>query len=373
MLSVCIITKNEKEKLNRCLESLAPYPLEAVVVDTGSSDGTIEMIDGWRGREDAAFCVVTGTFAWRDDFSAAKNYAVSLASSDTVLVLDSDEEIEEMDLPGLESVMQKYPNRLGRILRKNMIEQNGQINFQQEYISRAFVRGRYLYQGRIHEQLVPCEETARKEICAAPDEGEDRDVYPSYPAPVVIRHDGYLGTAEQKRKKAMRNEKLLLCELEQNGEDPYLLYQLGKSCYMQGEYRKAADYFARGLAFDLNPKLEYVIDMVETYGYALINSGQADTALQFENIYREFGDSADFKLLMGLIYMNNEMFEEAVAEFQGAAKCRTARMHGANSFLAHYNTGVIFECLGAREKAAHFYRKCKDYAPAAARLSAMNM
>ncbi len=60
---------------------------------------------------------------------------------------------------------------------------------------------------------------------------------------------------------------------------PYLLYQLGKSYYMMGEYGAACDWFAQGLSFDLNPALEYVIDMVETYGYALINSGQEQTAL----------------------------------------------------------------------------------------------
>lgn len=44
---------------------------------------------------------------------------------------------------------------------------------------------------------------------------------------------------------------------------------------MMGEYGVACGWFAQGLSFDLNPALEYVIDMVETYGYALINSGQS--------------------------------------------------------------------------------------------------
>ena len=48
---------------------------------------------------------------------------------------------------------------------------------------------------------------------------------------------------------------------------------------MLGEYGVACEWFAQGLSFDLNPELEYVIDMVETYGYALINSGQEQTAL----------------------------------------------------------------------------------------------
>lgn len=127
-------------------------------------------------------------------------------------------------------------------------------------------------------------------------------------------------------------------------------------------------YFCRGLSYDLNPKLEYVIDMVETYGYALINSGQAETALFFENIYEEFGNSADFQFLMGLIYMNNARFEEAVQEFLKAVKHKTCRNQGTNSYAAYYNIGVIYECLGDGDKAREYYWKCGDYEPARKRL-----
>ena len=52
---------------------------------------------------------------------------------------------------------------------------------------------------------------------------------------------------------------------ERKEQIPYLLYQLGKSHYMAGDYSQACVWFDKGLSYDLNPKLEYVIDMVETY------------------------------------------------------------------------------------------------------------
>ena len=75
----------------------------------------------------------------------------------------------------------------------------------------------------------------------------------------------------------------------------------------------------------MNPEDAYVIDMVETYGYALINYGQAEMAFSFESIYDEFGKTADFQFLMGLIYMNNEMYDDAVSEFMKATQHTTCR------------------------------------------------
>lgn len=109
-----------------------------------------------------------------------------------------------------------------------------------------------------------------------------------------------------------RNLKL---RMQKRAADPVFIVSAWKSYYMAEDYNEACFWFGHGLSYDLEPKLEYVIDMVETYGYALINSGRAGEALFFENIYEEFGNSADFQFLMGLIYMNNAMFDAAVGEF----------------------------------------------------------
>ena len=112
--------------------------------------------------------------------------------------------------------------------------------------------------------------------------------------------------------------------------------------------------------------------MVETYGYALINSGRAGEALFFENIYEEFGNSADFQFLMGLIYMNNAMFDVAVGEFLKAVRHRDCRMAGVNSYAAYYNVGVIYECLEKISEAKYYYQKCGNYEPAKKRLKLIN-
>ncbi len=356
MLSVCIITKNEEKNMERCLQCLKPYGFEIVVTDTGSTDRTREIALQYTEK--------VYDFPWCNDFAAAKNFAVSKASYPYVMVIDSDEFLEKLEVDKLSQMIRQYPDKVGRICRRNVFTRNGQQQENQEWINRIFQKDKFHYEGRIHEQVTAM----------------NGSEYETYQAPVVIEHTGYDLTAEERKEKANRNFTLLIQELarlekeensKENEQIPYILYQLGKSCYMAEEYGKACEYFSKGLSYDLNPKLEYVIDMVETYGYALLNSGQADVALFFENIYEAFGNSADFQFLMGLIYMNNARFEQAIDEFKKATQHKECRNKGVNSYSAYYNIGVIYECLGKKEDAALYYRKCGNYEPAVKRIESM--
>ena len=68
-VSLCMIVKNEEEVLGRCLDSVAGFPDEILVADTGSTDGTkaAAMERGARVFD----------FPWRDDFAAARNFSFS--------------------------------------------------------------------------------------------------------------------------------------------------------------------------------------------------------------------------------------------------------------------------------------------------------
>ena len=96
-------------------------------------------------------------------------------------------------------------------------------------------------------------------------------------------------------------------------------------------------------------------------------------ALTFENIYETFAVSADFVFLMGLIYMNNALFEQAISEFKKATTFRTSVAEGANSYRAYHNIGVIYECLGQIPKAITNYRKAGNYPPSQSRLEELSI
>ncbi len=359
-LSICIITKNESVSLERCLRSFQSNDVELVVVDTGSTDNTREMA--------AQYTTKIYDFSWCDDFAAAKNYAIQKASHDMVMVVDSDEYIVNFDEKELALSLETHGNCVGRIRRINLLTRNGETQRMKEWVNRIFNRRFFHYEGRIHEQIVPGSVFEMEN----PVRSTNVDKYQTYQTSVEMEHDGYNGDEETRRQKAYRNINLLKKEYEHKPEDTYVIYQLGKGYYMAGDYEAAVHYFDIALTHDVDPKLEYVIDMVETYGYALLQLNRPDIAILLEGVYNEFGDSADFQFLMGLIYMNNAMFEQAVAEFMKATKHKDCRAEGVTSYLSYYNAGVIRECLGDVKGAKEFYRQCGNYLKAQKRLGKLD-
>lgn len=83
MITLNMIVKNEAEMLPICLKSVRPFVSEIVIVDTGSSDATVEIAK--------AFDANVYFFDWIDDFSAARNAALSFVKTPWTLWLDADD------------------------------------------------------------------------------------------------------------------------------------------------------------------------------------------------------------------------------------------------------------------------------------------
>ncbi|MSS63861.1 glycosyltransferase [Velocimicrobium porci] len=336
-LSICIIMKNEASNLEKCLEKLKDLGDEIIVTDTGSTDGSREIAKKYT---DKIF-----DFEWKNDFSAARNFAISKASNNWILVIDCDEFVQEYDLEKLDLLLEQYPQGIGRIKRVNLFTRDEEEYKLNENVNRLFSKKYYRYEGIIHEQVVHVKGEAFNKL---------------FEVPVTAEHIGYESEIFSQKQKAERNKTLLLKQLKQK-EDPYLLYQLGKTEYMQKNFSETKEYFEKAFTYDLEPKLEYVQDMVESYGYTLLYLEQYKEAMQLLALYDEFAVNADFIFLIGLIYMNNGHFKEAILEFQKATQNKNWRMEGVNSFRSWYNIGVIYECLGQKEKAISYYKKCGTY------------
>lgn len=106
LISVAMITKNEEHNLDRALGSIKPYVDEIIVVDTGSTDKSVEIA---RKYTDKIYF-----YEWHDDFSAARNYSLQFPTCEWVLIYDADEEVRE-DFAGIREFLEKLPDDVNTV------------------------------------------------------------------------------------------------------------------------------------------------------------------------------------------------------------------------------------------------------------------
>jgi glycosyltransferase involved in cell wall biosynthesis len=83
-VSLCMIVKDEEARLPTCLQSVREAVDEIILVDTGSTDGTLSIASDWGAK--------VSTFDFREpDFAGARNQSLAKARGDWILVLDADE------------------------------------------------------------------------------------------------------------------------------------------------------------------------------------------------------------------------------------------------------------------------------------------
>ena len=89
-LSICMMIKNESKHLDACLKAIAPIlknvTSELVIVDTGSTDNSVEIAKKYTDK--------LYFHEWNNDFSAMRNTSISYCSGEWVFVLDGDEVLE---------------------------------------------------------------------------------------------------------------------------------------------------------------------------------------------------------------------------------------------------------------------------------------
>lgn len=88
-ISLCMIVKNEEELLGRCLDTIHDLVDEINIVDTGSTDKTVEIA---RKYTDRVFF-----FEWTGSFAEARNESFKYATKEYILYLDADDVILEAD------------------------------------------------------------------------------------------------------------------------------------------------------------------------------------------------------------------------------------------------------------------------------------
>ncbi|MDR3092248.1 MAG: glycosyltransferase [Clostridiales bacterium] len=222
-LSSCMIVKNEERCIARCLNSIKEIADELIVVDTGSTDRTVEIAESCGAR--------VFHFEWVNDFAKARNFAIDKATGNWFMCLDADEWFDSPEDAKKLLRDVREAHKMKRILSvevllKNVTAANTKQVMDEGVLQRAWRNLPQLrYQREIHEYI-----------------GVPPNLrYTNKADPPILWHDGYTGDVT--KKKGERNLEYLLTQRENGNMDREIDYNIGVSYNQIGENEKALEYY----------------------------------------------------------------------------------------------------------------------------------
>ena len=222
-LSLCMIVKDEEEMLPGCLEAIRGAVDEIIVVDTGSTDRTVEIAESFGAR--------VLRFPWNGSFADARNAGLDAATGDWIVYLDADEHIVPEDAAELRALTRRTWREAFYVVLTNYTGGDDAGSAVSDLQLRMWRnRPAYRFEGRIHEQKT----------------GNMPRFLPERFEPTQIRvlHYGYLKSRISGRDKARRNIELLLREVREN-PSPFMWFNLGSEHLALGDYEHARTLFDR--------------------------------------------------------------------------------------------------------------------------------
>jgi tetratricopeptide (TPR) repeat protein len=226
-LSLCMIVRDEQEMLPRCLSAVADAVDEIVIVDTGSSDRTVEIAK--------SFGAQVISHEWSGSFAEARNVSFDAASGDWLMYLDADEVLVREDAELLRSLTRRTWREAFYLSETNYTGDLDDGTAVTHNALRVFRnRPEYRFEGRLHEQI------ANRLPGYLPERLEASSVR--------IEHYGYLGVVRDGREKSRRNIELLRLQQAESPPSPFLHYNLGSEYAAAGDASAALAEFERAWA-----------------------------------------------------------------------------------------------------------------------------
>lgn len=219
-ISACYIVKNEAKNLAKSIKSLKSQVNEIVVVDTGSTDNTITVARKLGAK--------VYSFPWQDDFSKARNFALSKAKGDWLVLLDADEYFTAKTAGNIRQVIRQAQQADGLLIQMVNYDVD-KAEIQDYFYQLRIVRNQQglHYEGKIHEELKLSEGKSMKFLRVLPEMLE-------------IYHTGYASSVS--RQKLERNLKLLQQAVD-NGQSEADLARYFCDCYLGlGDMEKCTYY-----------------------------------------------------------------------------------------------------------------------------------
>ncbi len=347
-ICACMIVKNEEELLPGCLESIRSWIDDIIIVDTGSTDRTVEIARSYGAK--------VYFQEWEGSFSKARNFSISKATCDWILYIDADEEFVQEDVPLLRQAISQGDHRLVSVVINNVNRKTGEGSSSLTY-NRVFRSDAgFYFDGIVHNQL------------------KYADDEPILRTPVRLKHYGYHLDPEKMKKKLARSRTLLEKQIEENPDNGFAhfnLAQLLRSVSIQDDPKahslgvkhaeKVIELTSQGKSIHLMAH-----DQIASFYYAMKQFGRAEEyslkALELQNDY------LDPLLLLALIYQamdKNDKAEEYCYRYLKEQSKQIKMVIPDGMLIAYLRARhVAYRTLGqvwlAREdlkKAGEFFRK----------------
>jgi len=307
-ITLCMIARDEERFLAECLEHARGAFDDFVLVDTGSTDRTVEIAE--------SFGAEVLHEAWSDDFSAPRNVGLKAATGDWILVLDADEFVQPGGCERIRELVQD-PTALGYHLR--FVNNYGDGKTLGVMMVRLFRNLPGIeYQNVIHEQVTPSLQRI----------GGPQGLR-LLSAEVEVEHHGYTDQLMNDRGKNERNERLFLKQLGQTPDDVYNHYKYGD--FLRRVPGRNAD--AKRL---LDRCLELILDGAPTLPRELPYAGEVAALCALESERTGEHDRA------------REVIDVALRRFVPTPNL-------------HYIAASLALADGLSETAIHHYRRCLAY------------
>lgn len=340
-LSLCIIVKNEEKALPSCLKSVQGKVDQIVLLDTGSTDNTVEIAQSYGAQ--------VHHFTWCNDFAAARNTALQYVQTDWVLILDADEHLNPSALPKMQQAMADEQVLVINFLRQEV----GATQSPYSLVSRLFRRHPQIKFSRPYHAIIDDSVT---EILQQQNHWRILDL-----DEVAVLHYGYQPSVINSLDKYNRAQKAMESFFLNHPQDVYACSKLGALYLQTGNLTKAIKLLKQGLKSNLaSPPILFELH------YTLANAYSQQGKIQKSK--NKFTDAAKHyekaiaqpilpRLKLGA-YNNLGSLLQIIGNLQAAEqlyeKCLTVDPYFAT---AYYNLGKIYKQQGRVSGAIAAYRQ----------------
>lgn len=332
-ISLCMIVKNEASFIEQCLNSAKDLVDEMIIVDTGSTDETINICKNFNAQ--------IYNYEWNNHFADARNFGLDKVKGDWILWIDAD---EKLDCNKQQLIKDTISQTKASMIFLPVINYYGDklpANTDQAYIyyqPRLFKNNIGIkFYNRIHETpLLPQDNSS-----------EENKIYIEAP----VHHYGYLKEITNREEKSKRNFQLLKEELNDPDHSPWIEYHLASEYYRNQDYETAFELLNQSifnfLLQGIKPpamlyRLKYTI-LVETNSFDGAWPG-IDKAIEL------YPDYVDLHYIKGVILFFKKKYTEAVAAFEkclelGESHTKYLITKGFGSFKAQHFKDLCLEHL----------------------------